>query len=123
MKTRMLIFCAFPLFVTGCLPPAVEYTPVNAPPRDLSPRDPSMVEVFIGQAPSRPHTDVGMIQGWRLLSARVTAAVLANMRAEAAQIGCDGLVVLGSDEKGLFGACIVYEDGPPVPAPPPPVAQ
>jgi hypothetical protein len=100
----------------------VSYTPVNAPPHDLQPRVASEMEVFTSGAPARPHVDVGYFQAKQPLR---------DLRAEAASLGCDGLVITqlrsrpGEAEKmgRMTATCIVYTDVPVAVASAKPVAS
>lgn len=126
-----LVACAAAL-LTGC-GTTVHYSPTNTPPRPLSVRTAESVHVFTTGGPARPYTEVGLIQVQEDLSGSADMPeILADMRAEAAERGCDGLVITGrADEaegsvfgnqqfvygtsgtrEGLMGACIVYVDPP-----------
>lgn len=111
--------------VTGC-GTRVEYTPTNTPPRPLAPRAPESVEVITVSQPTRPFVEVAILEA-RQESGFSTDAppdVVAKLRAEAGEHGCDAIVMTGSaDEvqgnamhgtgsevtlKGYRATCIVY---------------
>ena len=78
------------------------------------------VEVFASAKPTRPYREVLVIKaqqssGWSTDSEMVT---LDKLRERAAELGCDGVVILGpvsaSDgafmtKRGFLGTCIQYE--------------
>ena len=88
------------------------------------------VEVFSQKAPERPFVEVYMIEsqqqsGWSLDG---QSEIVAAMREKAGRLGCDGLLLTGSNDatrvtggngsvsshtlKGYRGVCIVYRDAP-----------
>nr|HEX4317422.1 hypothetical protein [Kofleriaceae bacterium] len=102
---------------------------INSPPHPLAPRDPSTVEVYTGGPPPRARVDITMF----------TAALngahsdpfgdeLASLRQQAAQMGCDALLVQRTSGRDMVATCTIYVDGGPMPraqpqpqaAPPPP---
>ena len=92
---------------------------MNQPPHPLFKRTPESVEVFTAGAPTRPRVDVAVL---RFGGGFPTTTPTVAMRQEAANMGCDGLVLAHLDT-GLAGTCIVYTDtapAPPVAAPAPP---
>lgn len=130
-----------------------EFVPMNSPPHALVPRAAEQVEMFSAARPTRPFVEVGTIEvQQRSGSAGTASTVLGAMRAEAGRRGCDGLIVLGDNDKtvvsgtsstvggyghgtvssetlkGYRGSCIVYVDAPAAapsaspPVAPPPVA-
>lgn len=73
---------------------SLEYTPTNQPPRALAPRDPASVEVFSLTRPQRPHVEVGVFEiEQRSPASAGSPKMLEKLRARAARIGCDALVV------------------------------
>jgi hypothetical protein len=95
---------------------------VNPAPHPMAARPPASVEVFTAGAPTRPHVDVAMLEvrqqtGWSLAD---TGDMIARLRDDAAAMGCDGLVITGSNNHvedrgsttlhGFFGTCIAYSD-------------
>lgn len=115
------------LLVAGCAP-QVFYTPVVRSPRPLTARPVEEVETFLVTPPSRPHTDVGVLQ--------VTGAgfgtkeLIRVLRARAARVGCDALLITSIDLRvsdatspSIQGSCVVYNDvsaAAPAAAPVPP---
>ena len=118
--------------LSGC-GTTIQYTATNTSPRPLTERDPASVHVFTTGGPARPYAEVGLIQGQEdMPGSSDMPELLAEMRAEAARRGCDGLVITSrADEasgfvtgnkygtqgysgtrEGLMGACIVYADAP-----------
>jgi len=108
------------------------------------------VELFTSGAPARPHVDLVLLEAEATsgLSTDRTPEMLDELRARAAQLGCDGIVLGGMssrdpnlgdaeawlvehprERKGLYATCIVYTAPPafaaqpPVAAQPQPVAQ
>ncbi len=106
------------LVATSCAV-KTSYTPTNTPPRPLQAKNPSEVQVFTSALPSRPFTDIGLIKAQeRAFSSE--GQLIPSMRSQAARVGCDGLVIQGSNNKvvggqngvstreGLWGSCIVW---------------
>jgi len=112
------------LLVAGCAP-KVFYTPVVRSPRRLTARPIEEVETFLITPPSRPHTNVGLLQ----VSAGdeyTTKEMLRDLRARAARIGCDAVLITSIDQRvtrhtsaSIQGSCIVYNDVSATPAPAP----
>jgi len=112
----------FATLLSACATTSVDYSPLNPPPRALSPRSPASVEVFSSSAPDRPHVDVGMItveEGD--FGERSPQELLGLLRQNAAWQGCDALVVAPPSSKAdsdIFaythsrrvysGTCVVY---------------
>lgn len=107
-----------------------QWVPTNPSPRPLAPRAPSTVEVWTTGVPNRPYTEVGLITA-RQASAYSThqmPEIINALRAEAAKIGCDAVMLQGKDDsivgsgssfrgtgssstttlEGYWGACLVY---------------
>lgn len=90
--------------------PQTQFVPTNAPPRALTPRDPSQVAVFTTTAPERPYAEVGLV------SSRVTtqppqskATLIEAVRQEAARRGCDGIIYAAGSAAIAEATCIVYK--------------
>ncbi len=125
----------------------VSFTPTNIPPHPMTARPIQSVQVFTTAVPNQPYVEVGVIEA-RQASAYSSGGqtkILNAMRTQAAQYGCDGLVINGTANsvegsgstsngsgsssvrtlKGFRGTCIVFT-GPPAQAgpasAPPPVA-
>jgi hypothetical protein len=92
------------------------------------------VEVFASGPPSRPHVDVAIIEAVQThsLNEQGTALMIQQLIAQAAAIGCDGIVLGGTtDHQGASpgralslldpgstkrqATCVVYDDPPPPP--------
>ncbi len=107
------------IVVAGCAP-TVEYVPTNAPPRTLVRRAPGSVVVFSTTQPPQPYTEVGLVEVQQRSSMTGAQDLLALMREKAAEVGCDGLIILGSNDKvwstsygggtlkGYRASCFVY---------------
>jgi hypothetical protein len=110
--------------------------PLNAPPHMMTARSPESVEIFMTQRPSRPFTEVAMLEAQRAsaYSGDGPEAVMAKLREAAAQKGCDGIIMNGANDatvgsttvnngvgsgyvttlKGYRATCIVYTTSAPV---------
>lgn len=113
----------------------IAYMPTNTPPRMLKPRGVDSVQVFTTRPPERPYVEVGIIETQQesIYSTDDATAVFSQLRDEAARQGCDGLVLLGSNDrmelqgtsshfggttyshtlKGYRGTCIVWKEDSP----------
>jgi hypothetical protein len=99
----------------------------NRSPRPLAPRSPGEVDVYTTSPPARPFVEVAIIQARQSsqYSADTMPEIINAMRQQAAQVGCDGVVIHGASNKvvptgwgehgtsstsldGYWGACIVY---------------
>jgi hypothetical protein len=119
---------------------SIQYSPMNNPPHAMQPRPPEAVQVFMESRPKEDFVEVGLFEAQARasgLAADDRAEVLAKMRERAGEMGCDGLIIAGSDDKvegyvshgegstttypGYRASCIVFT-GAPAPAAPPPVA-
>jgi hypothetical protein len=124
---------SFPLlivpFVAACvIGPRAEttYTNTNPAPRPLRARAAESVEVYTSAAPPRPYTEVGVIRAHGRGHDALEQAVQ-GMRAKAAAVGCDGVVVTSTssnEQHAIYtGACFLYADvtshAPPPPSGPP----
>lgn len=109
----------------------IRYAATNPPPRAMTPRDPSTVGMFQTGVPDRPYTEVGILSARQSSQYSVSDLqdIVDAMRKRAAQIGCDAVVITGSDKEvvgssttsqgtgsgsvhtleGIKGVCIVYE--------------
>jgi hypothetical protein len=104
----------------------------NASPRALAPRLAHEVEVFTAGVPTRPFVEVAVIQTRDTGSSGLAPlpSLVGDMRAEAARVGCDALLVYSGNNpiateaprpasrvtEGLWGACVVYGDAAPAAA-------
>ncbi len=107
----------------------VDYIPLNASPRPLTPRDPSKVEMFQTQRPARPYVEVATIE---VVSPQGAESAMEALRKEAGERGCEALVLTGtkdsttvtatnrmvtsSQNSGYRGTCIVFTDSEAAPA-------
>ncbi|MDC0712364.1 hypothetical protein POL68_28130 [Stigmatella sp. ncwal1] len=129
-RTRSLLLLAAALCGCGT---RIAYIPTNAPPRAMQAHSPDSVQIFTTQQPERPYVEVGLIEAQQEShSVDTEETVFTRLREEAAHRGCDGLVLLGSNDsvqiigsgsqfggntsgrtlKGYRGTCIVWkEDG------------
>lgn len=104
----------------------VRFAPLNASPKEMQPRSPETVEIFSSKNPERDFVEVGMISSRQSSGLSSEDAVLPALREEAANRGCDGLILGGNDDevvsgtmsngastvstlKGIRGTCIVYK--------------
>ena len=103
----------------------VDYTPLRAGGA-MRPRPASQVEVFLTQKPPRPYVEVGLLEARQesTLSLDGQSGIIEELREEAAEIGCDGLIVTGganettghadqhggyvTELKGYRAVCIVW---------------
>ncbi|MEM6275174.1 MAG: hypothetical protein AAF735_08030 [Myxococcota bacterium] len=112
------------IFLVAC-GAKTRFSPLNASPKEMQPRSPETVEIFSSKSPERDFVEVGMISARQSSGFSSEDAVLPALREEAANRGCDGLILGGSDDevvsgalsngattvttlKGLTGTCIVY---------------
>lgn len=149
MSYRTAIIAAI-LAAAGC-GTSIRATTINPSPRVLQPRPPETVQIFTSGPPHRPYVDIAYLEAEQssAYSSDNTPEFLTKLRVQAADMGCDGVVVGGvthaSDEiasitadinasrKGITATCIVYlpdevaapppaDAIPPAAAPPPPPA-
>ena len=103
------------------------FTPTNTSPKPMAARSPDSVEVYQSSKPDKPFVEVGMIEAQQSseFSTDDTSAVIAALRTEAAQRGCDGIIITGSNDavvgsvsdgegytdtlKGYRAACFMYK--------------
>ena len=112
-----------------------QWVPTNPSPRPLGPRDPMTVEIWTTGVPNRAYTEVGIITARQSseLSTDDMPQIINELRAKAAEIGCDAVMLQGKDDKvvggssthhgtgggstttleGYWGACLVYLDDAP----------
>lgn len=115
----------------------------NTPPRPMTPRTPESVELITAGPPQRPFVEVGTIDARQrsVYSLDSSQDVLIKVRQSAAEVGCDAVLVTGSNNdlvatsssvganvkvlQGFHAACLMYKDAPAAPpaaAAPPPAA-
>ncbi len=87
----------------------IRETALNPPGRAMTAKPAAQVEVFTSGAPARPHTDVMLLEA-RPVIPQPLEDTIATLREEAAQRGCDGIVIndLRAGSITLDGSCIVY---------------
>ena len=114
------------LLLTGC-PAAVFYTHLAEPPHPLTPHRVEDVQVLVVTPPAAPHVDVGLFQVTSGQDAPTAKEMVARLRAEAAALGCDAVLITAIDNQAsrdvrasVHGSCIVYKQPPPATAPEPP---
>lgn len=105
-----------------------QFTPTNPSPRAMQSKSPDQVHVYTSSMPERPFTEVGIIQSRQSseLSLDEMPEIIQEMRKEAAKIGCDGVILNGTNNKtvghhdrhggstntleGYWGTCIMYQE-------------
>lgn len=106
----------------------VQYAATNAPIRAMRARPPETVRVFSSGVPNVPYTEVGILQARQSSTWSVDQMpeIIEEMRARAAEIGCDGILITSRADKttlyadphhihmgtreGYQGACIQFID-------------
>jgi hypothetical protein len=90
---------AIVLLVLGGCTVSVYSTPVNPSPSAMTARPPASVEMFTSGEPQRSHVDVAVLQAEpdSSFSDTSSANLLAKLRASAATMGCDGIVITQLD--------------------------
>jgi hypothetical protein len=79
---------------------SVTYTALNAPPRPLTPRAPSAVELYMTAQPTRPNVEVGYFEiEQQSPTSGGTPAMIAKLRERAGRVGCDALVLTASTDR------------------------
>jgi len=100
------------------------FVATNPSPRPLAPRPAASVQVFTSGQPTIPYVEVGLLQGRQggpiVTGADALPAIVSRMRADAAAIGCDALIVNADADRvegpgrgpatvrGFWAACIVF---------------
>jgi hypothetical protein len=108
--------------VSGC-GIQTSYVPTATSPQGTVPRAIADVEVFLSTKPDRPYQEVGMLEVQAQSPLDGGASKLVNeLRRAAANAGCDGVVISGSNDaviggttgvatlKGYRGTCILFKD-------------
>jgi hypothetical protein len=94
----------------GCRPPLkgdAYYDPIVAHPRVGFPRPIETVEFFSSGPPSRPHVDVGLV---RTQPAPRGVGLVEFLRQQAADHGCDAVVLAAIVRASALGTCVMYTD-------------
>jgi hypothetical protein len=118
MQLRSLL-AVLSFLATAACGTSITSMPLNPPPRPMPPRAPEDVHVYTSGRPARNYHEIAVLESQQesKYSFDDSADVFGKMRAKAAQMGCDGLVVLGANDAlhgrrtlhGYRGTCIVYE--------------
>jgi hypothetical protein len=118
-RTRLAAVLAGTLLLAGCTTAAVFYTHLAEPPHPLTPHRVEDVEVLVVTPPTAPHVDVGLFQVTSGQDAPTAKDRVARLRAEAAAIGCDAVLITGVENQAtrdsrpsVQGSCIVYKQRP-----------
>lgn len=109
-KRRAAIGVVALLAAPACYSPYVSSTPLNPEPPHLRPRKATAVEVLSSGPPIQPHVDVA------LLHAHVDGfhgrdELVESLRAYAADMGCDALVLGNVTWPNADATCVVYSAG------------
>jgi hypothetical protein len=85
------------MLVGGC-GVAINVHPLNTPPGPTQRREPGQVEVFTVGRPSYAYVETAMLEARQesMFSQASENEVFVALRARASEIGCDGLMLLGS---------------------------
>ena len=101
-------------------------TKLNYSPKPLESRTPESVAIFMTGKPEKPYTEISLISSQQTseFSTHSIPQIIQKMRVEAAQQGCDALIISGQNDttegstsgnygsvttlKGFHGSCIVY---------------
>ena len=120
---KSLVFIS--LFLTGC-GTTITVTKLNNSPKLLKPRSPESVTIFMTGKPEKPYIEISLISSQQTsdFSTDSIPQIIQKMRMEAAQQGCDALIISGQNDitegstsgnygsvttlKGFHGSCIVY---------------
>jgi hypothetical protein len=135
MRSLRLASAIVALLLSAC-GTSVSETYVNDPPATMVPRSHRSVRIYASGPPARPHMDVAILEVVQDhgLNEQGLDIMLDHLRARAAQMGCDGVVVGGIRERDgvppgnafylldpgattLHGTCIVFTSKPSPPAP------
>jgi hypothetical protein len=104
MKKSFWVVVLAVLSVAGC-GVHVEVIKLNPPDHVISPKDPANVKVFTSGGPSRPYTEAYMLNSTQeAFSASRTPEIIEEMRKKAAELGCDALIITGSNDTTLYGS-------------------
>lgn len=109
------------LLAPGCAAPdRVVYSQINRPGRALQRRSPESVDVYLGQAPSRRHEEVGLFEVYQGQSldgrGHSTEDMFRTLRLHAALRGCEAVQLLNVELPGKIpsrvvrAVCDIYVD-------------
>lgn len=137
MRSNPLLLLASSLLFTAACGTKVAYIPTNAPAHAPVARAPEAVDVYTVDTPARPFREIGLLEAQKAsgFSFHERPEIFAALRKEAARRGCDGVILLGTNDKvdgwssvsttpdggaelshhtetleGYRATCIVYED-------------
>lgn len=122
------ISCLLPLTIALCACGTnIEYIELNSPSKPLVQKPGSAVEVFSTAKPPKPYVEIATLESKQQSSLSLDRGqgIIDKMRDEAGRRGCDGLILLGSNDetiisanrhsissstlKGYRATCIVYK--------------
>jgi hypothetical protein len=118
MSTRPLLAAACALGLLAGCENTVMYTPIIHPDHALASRGVDTVEVFAITPPARPHKDIGIFQiaASHFSEDPSTERLIADARKQAAQLGCDAIVVTSVDNlsdryhsSNIQAGCLIYD--------------
>lgn len=99
--------------LSACSLTSVSMTRIHDDPRPLVQKPAGVVELYASGPPQRPYVETAVLQAEGMSS----DAALAELRATAGRLGCDGLVITPADRgSGLShvsawrGVCLVYPE-------------
>jgi hypothetical protein len=109
------------MLLGGCQPATIYYTALLSPPHAMAPHRAEDVEVFVVTPPAAPHVNVGLLEITTGDDLRTAKQMVARLRAEAAALGCDALLIMSIQNQapGRYGrpsmhaSCVVYKTVPP----------
>lgn len=105
--------------LSGCAA-SIQATAINRSPVPMTARPVDSVEVFTSGPPSRPHTDILLLEVKPGYDANTTPEEIALLRQQAAAMGCDAVVINGvqsqiitdhhamGERTTVNGTCIMY---------------
>lgn len=98
MRMRSFAFLAAAVSVTAC-GPVVWHEPIGKPARPMWPKRPEEV-VVITQKPDRPFVEVALLRAQESDYDLSRGTLVQKLRAHAAKMGCDGVVLVGATQTG-----------------------
>jgi hypothetical protein len=86
------------LVVDGARKGPYELHTFELPPKPVTPKPPDRVEVYISKQPERPSVEMGLLEAKQQSQYSVDdqGAIINELRAKAGEVGCDGVIILGS---------------------------
>jgi hypothetical protein len=102
-----------PLLLLLSCGPTINQNRLNAPPRPMTPRQPLAVEMFTTRVPDRPYVEVAMIETQQgALSPETPSEIFDILRERAAEMGCDGVVLLGANDAVVSDSTTITNESP-----------